>query len=36
VFTAGTEAAAIRLPGLPAERALALRDALLQGHDRQL
>ena len=36
VFTAGTEAAAIRLPGLPAERALALRDALLQGHDKQL
>jgi membrane protein YdbS with pleckstrin-like domain len=36
VFTAGTEAAAIRLPGLPVERALALRDALLQGHDRQL
>lgn len=36
VFTAGTESAAIRLPGLPAERALALRDDLLQGHDRQL
>lgn len=36
VFTAGTESAAIRLAGLPAERALALRDALLQGHDRQL
>lgn len=36
VFTAGTESSSIRLPGLPAERALALRDALLQGHDQQL
>jgi membrane protein YdbS with pleckstrin-like domain len=36
VFTAGTESASIRLAGLPAPRALALRDALLQGHDRQL
>ena len=36
VFTAGTESSAIRLPGLPAERALVLRDELLQGHDRQL
>lgn len=36
VFTAGSEGAAVALAGLPAERALALRDALLQGHDRQL
>lgn len=36
VFTAGTESASISLAGLPAPRALALRDALLQGHDRQL
>lgn len=36
VFTAGSENAAVRLAGLPASEAQALRDALLQGHDAQL
>lgn len=36
VFTAGSEHAAVRLGGLPAAQAQALRDALLQGHDEQL
>ncbi len=36
VYTAGSENAAVRLAGLDAGRAQALRDALLQGHDEQL
>jgi len=36
VYTAGSESAAVRLGGLPEARAIALRDALLQGHDEQL
>lgn len=33
VYTAGTRLASIDLHGLPAERAVELRDALLDGHD---
>lgn len=36
IYTAGSEQAAVRLGGLPAAQAQALRDALLQGHDEQL
>lgn len=36
IHTAGTELASIRVPGLDADRAHALRDALLEGHDQQL
>jgi uncharacterized protein len=36
VYTAGSEQAAVRLGGLDAADAQALRDALLQGHDEQL
>lgn len=35
VHTAGTQTVALRISGLAAERALALRDALLQGHDER-
>jgi uncharacterized protein len=36
VYTAGTRLDAINLGGLPAERAIAMRDALLDGHDDAL
>lgn len=35
VHTAGTQMATVRLAGVSAERAQALRDALLEGHDQQ-
>lgn len=35
VHTAGTQMATVRLAGLADERAQALRDALLEGHDQQ-
>lgn len=35
VHTAGTQMATVRLEGLAVERARALRDALLEGHDQQ-
>ena len=35
LHTAGSKNATVKLPGLDVDRAIALRDALLQGHDRQ-
>jgi membrane protein YdbS with pleckstrin-like domain len=35
IHTAGTQMATVRLPGLTADRASALRDALLEGHDQR-
>lgn len=35
LHTAGSKNATVKLEGLDVERAVALRDALLQGHDRQ-
>jgi membrane protein YdbS with pleckstrin-like domain len=34
IYTAGTEYARVDLPGLRHERAVAIRDHLLPGHDR--
>lgn len=35
VYTAGTQLAAVSLPGLTLDRARTLRDALLEGHDQR-